>query len=57
MKNVIYHTFSMYDKENKPFNLNGLSSDIHIIYKQSIYTEMDKNLETNTEKLIKKSKI
>ena len=40
----------MYDKENKPFNLNGLSSDIHIIYKQSIYTEMDKNLEINTKK-------
>ena len=44
-------------KENKPFNLNGLSSDIHILYKQSLYTEMNKNLETNTEKLIKKSKI
>ena len=57
IKNVILHVFSIYEKENKPFNLNGLSSDIHIIYKQSIYTEMDKNLETNTEKLIKKSKI
>ena len=57
IKNVILHVFSIYEKENKPFNLNGLSSDIHILYKQSLYTEMNKNLETNTEKLIKKSKI
>ena len=57
IKNVILHVFSMYEKENKPFNLNGLSSDIHILYKQSLYTEMNKNLEINTKKLIKKSKI